>query len=144
MSQFPLKRLDKFRHNTIFSRSRICIPISIPDIFRSVGERYISANISAIIERCVTYQSRHISSGVRERDSEFTFVLCSFSLRKINKILYALDKGVIRDSSGSIVFADNLKRAIAIARQVIPTRRFSVPGGDGQRRRKIIYKTNRI
>lgn len=92
----------------------------------------------------MVYKSCSVKSGIRERDSEFSFVLSMFRFGKIDKILDRLQKGSLGDSSCSIVFAQNLERTIAIVGEIIPTISLSIPRRYRQCRRKVVGKTNAI
>ena len=83
-------------------------------------------------------------SGIRERDSEFSFILEIFSFGKIDEILHSLDKLGFGDLSVSIVFTDDLERTIVVIRKIVAAICFSISCRYHQRSRKIICETDAI
>ena len=89
-------------------------------------------------------KSSPIPSGVRERDSEFGVVLRSFSFGEIYEILYALLEDVSSNQSASIIFANDLKRSIAIGGEIIGTTYFPISSSDRECCREIICEADAI
>lgn len=142
--QFPIQHLQKFRHQSISKRSAKFCTVSIKYIFWIDCIHYISRNQSSIIQSRVIHKSCPVETGIRQIDSEFCFVLGMLRFGKFDKVSHGFGKSFFRDSSGSIVLANDLKGSIAIIWQIITTICFSISGCYRQGGRKIIRKTDGI
>ena len=89
-------------------------------------------------------KSRPCKSGVRQFDSEFSFILCMFCFGEVDEVLDSLQKSSFRDLSGSIVFTDNLERTITIIGHIIATIYLSISRRYCQRSREIICETDSV
>lgn len=83
-------------------------------------------------------ESSHVEAGVGQRDSEFSFVLKMFRLRKVDKFLDSFEKFCFGNLSCPIVFAENLEWSITIVWQIIPTVGLSISCRHSECCRKIV------
>ena len=109
-----------------------------------ISARIASGDCSSVIQCCMVYESGKINSCIRERDSEFCFILKMFCFREIDKILDRFEKSSFGDLSCSIVFTYNLKWSISICWHIIATINFSISSRYSQCCRKIICETDGI